>query len=62
MRLKPTDIFDEAIIDPENMIYSYKLLIQVLLKDKNYFDAILYFDNRIEPLTNQGLKIFYDGN
>lgn len=60
MRLEPHEKFDSAVIDPENLIYSSKLLIQVLLKDMEYFKAIKYFFNVIEPLTEQGLKIKYD--
>ena len=60
MRLEPTDKLDAAVIDPENMVHSSKLLIQVLLKDMDYFDAIKYFFQKIEPLTKSGLKIIYN--
>ena len=57
--LEPRSRFDKALIDAENILYSFDLIIDVLMEysDMDYIEAIDFFCFNIEPLFYQGLAV-----
>lgn len=57
--LEPRAEFDAALIDTENVIYDFDLILEVLMLNEewDYMMAIEWYCYNIEPLTYQGLAI-----
>ena len=57
--LEPRSRFDAALIDVENIIYGFDLLIDILMEHNSwtYLDSIDWYCFNIEPLIYQGLAI-----
>lgn len=57
--LEPRARFDAALIDTENVIYDFDLILEVLMLNEewDYMKAIEWYCYNIEPLTYQGLAI-----
>ena len=52
--------FDKAIIDEKNVVYSFTIIMDILLESMDYIQAFKHFCIHIQPLEKQGLQIFDD--
>ena len=57
--LEPRSVFDSAIVDTENIIYDFKLLIDIIMnyEECTFLSALNTYYYNIECLTNMGLMI-----
>jgi len=57
--LEPRSRFDAALIDTENVIYDFDLILEILMQneDWDYMMAIDWYCFNIEPLIYRGLAI-----
>ena len=59
--LEPRSKFDSALIDTDNIIYDYDLIIQVLMKSgMTYMEAREFYEFNIQCLHYQGLCVHDD--
>jgi|TARA_R100000773_G_C4208806_1_gene108901 hypothetical protein len=52
--------FDKAIIDEKNVVYSFTIIMDILLESMDYIQAFKHFCIHIQPLEKQGLQILDD--
>tara|TARA_R100000734_G_scaffold12899_1_gene9588 strand:+ start:1490 stop:1675 length:186 start_codon:yes stop_codon:yes gene_type:complete len=52
--------FDKAIIDEKNVVYSFTIIMDILLESMDYIQAFKHFCIHIQPLEKQGLQIIDD--
>ena len=52
--------FDKAIIDEKNVVYSFTIIMNILLESMDYIQAFKHFCIHIQPLEKQGLQILDD--
>lgn len=58
--LEPRTKWDRALIDRVNVIYSFTIIIDILMEDMEWTEAIEDFCNNIQPLEDMGLNIYDD--
>ena len=59
--LEPKETYDQAIIDQDNIIYSFTKIIEILMEDgMDWIDALDCYCFNIEPLIFQGLAVLDD--
>ena len=59
--LEPKETYDQAIIDQDNIIYSFTKIIEILMEDgMDWIDAVDFYCFNIEPLIFQGLAVLDD--
>ena len=58
--LEPRAKWNRALIDQVNVIYSFTIIIDILMETMDWTDAISYFCHNIQPMEHQGLAIFDD--
>tara|TARA_R100001480_G_scaffold50776_2_gene64154 strand:+ start:1989 stop:2174 length:186 start_codon:yes stop_codon:yes gene_type:complete len=52
--------FDKAIIDEKNVVYSFTIIMDILLESMDYIQAFKHFCIHIQPLEKNGLQILDD--
>tara|TARA_R100000655_G_scaffold68451_1_gene106717 strand:+ start:724 stop:909 length:186 start_codon:yes stop_codon:yes gene_type:complete len=52
--------FDRAIIDEKNVVYSFTIIMDILLESMDYIQAFKHFCIHIQPLEKNGLQILDD--
>lgn len=58
--LEPRTKWDRALIDRVNVIYSFTIIIDILMETMEWTEAIEYFCHNIQDLELQGLAIHDD--
>ena len=58
--MKLDDKFDRAIIDEKNVVYSFTIIMDILLESMDYIQAFKHFCIHIQPLEKNGLQILDD--
>ena len=58
--LEPRAKWNRALIDHVNVIYSFTIIIDILMEDMEWTEAIQYFCQNIQPLEEMGLNIYDD--
>ena len=52
--------FDRAIIDEKNVVYSFTIIMDILLESMDYIQAFKHFCIHIQPLEKNGLQLLDD--
>ena len=52
--------FDGAIIDEKNVVYSFTIIMDILLESMDYIQAFKHFCIHIQPLEKNGLQLLDD--
>ena len=58
--MKLDDKFDRAIIDEKNVVYSFTIIMDILLESMDYIQAFKHFCIHIQPLEKNGFQILDD--
>ena len=58
--LEPRTKWDRALIDRVNVIYSFTIIMDILMEDMEWTEAIEDFCKNIQPLEAIGLNIHDD--
>ena len=58
--LEPRAKWNRALIDHVNVIYSFTIIIDILMEEMEWTKAIEYFCFHIQPMEHEGLNIHDD--
>ena len=57
---EPRTKLNRALVDSVNVVYSYTIIMDILIEDMDYVQAFKYFCIHIQPLEKAGLQILDD--
>ena len=58
--LEPRAKWNRALIDQVNVIYTFTIIIDILVEEMEWTEAIKYFIKNIQPMEYKGLVIQND--